>query len=335
VVVGFSGGADSSCLLDLLRRLDIDLIAAHLNHSQRPEAKEEERHCRRFAEALGVPFVSGRADVPRMSEELKIGIEEAGRQARYTFLAQALHGTGASLIATAHTKTDHVETVIQHLARGTGLAGLSGIPARRENVVRPLLPFRRAETSSYCRERGFTVLEDPGNHDINFSRARVRHRILPELEQINPNVYDAVTRLAQVAADEDRFLNGMAAAMLERCEIVLNGELSFLTRDLEVALDRGALGAHPEVLVNRGIRLAAEVLGGTLDYSQTNAIAAGLREGGKGSITCEGGEVGVEGGVDGGFIKNLSALQSPPVSMGHRDTGGDGEHRPGVADRGV
>jgi len=294
VVVGFSGGADSTCLLHLLHGLGIDTVAAHLNHGQRAEAEGDECACRSFAEGLGTQFVSGNAQVPKMAEELRIGIEEAGRRARYAFLERVAHGCNAALIATAHTKSDHVETVIHHIVRGTGLAGLAGIPERRDNIVRPLLIFERADTARYCAERGLPVLEDPGNSDLSFSRARIRHRILPEMRQINPGVYEAVTRLSQIASDEDRFMNGMAAAALERSEVVLNGELSFLTNDLELGLDRARLEAHPPVLVRRGIRLAVEVLGSSFDHHQTALVTEGLASAESGSVTAEGGEVVVE-----------------------------------------
>ena len=294
VLVGYSGGADSTCLLHLLSQLEVPVIAAHLNHGQRAEAAADERHCRKFAEQCGAPFASGKADVPRMSAELKMGLEEAGRSARYNFLEQTLHAAGADLIATGHTKTDQVETIIHHMARGAGISGLAGIPERRGNIVRPLLTFERGETYEYCRQHGFAVLDDPSNSDLSLSRARIRHRILPELQRVNPNVFDAVIRLSQIAADEDRFLNGLAAAALERSEATLNGELAFLTKDVELGLDRSLLLSHPAVLVSRGIRLAVEALGGALDYPQTVTVVSGLAALDKGSVTAEGGKIVVE-----------------------------------------
>ena len=96
-----------------------------------------------------------------------------------------------------------------NLARGTGLAGLTGIPERRENIVRPLLPFTREQCREYCRDRGFWFHDDPSNEDLSFSRARVRHRIIPELEAINPGAGEAIARMSELVEEEDRFLNGM------------------------------------------------------------------------------------------------------------------------------
>src|SRR4051794_31978473 len=100
VLVGYSGGADSTCLLHLLHEMQVSIVAAHLHHSQRHEADTELKLCQAFCEELGVPFVSGRADVPRMSRDLKIGVEEAGRRARYEFLESAAARIGCDLIAT-------------------------------------------------------------------------------------------------------------------------------------------------------------------------------------------------------------------------------------------
>src|SRR6185312_8815751 len=113
---------------------------------------------------------------------------------------------GCNLIATGHTKTDHSETILMNIARGTGLHGLAGIPERRENIVRPLLPFTREETTAYCAEHGFWTHEDPSNIDLRFSRARVRHRIAPEMRLINGGLDDSLQRLSEISSAEDRYM---------------------------------------------------------------------------------------------------------------------------------
>jgi tRNA(Ile)-lysidine synthase len=294
VLVGYSGGADSTCLLHLLHLLETDVVAAHLHHGQRPEADKELKLCEAFCNGLGIPFASGRADVPKLSIDMKIGVEEAGREARYGFFQQAAFQTGCSLIATAHTLSDHVETILLNIARGSGLAGLSGIPEKRENIVRPLLLFSRDETRAYCEGLGFWFHDDPANEDLAFSRARVRHRILPELRSINPATEAVIARLAATAGAEDRFLDSMAAAALEQSERRVNGDLHFLTEDVEVILNRVSLSSLPPVLFNRSIRLVAEVLGASLTSEQTEILSKGVATEQKGSVTAEGGEVSIE-----------------------------------------
>ena len=294
VLVGYSGGADSTCLIHLLKQLEIDIFAAHLHHGQRAEADKEQQLCQAFCEELGIPFVSGKADVPRLAKDMKISVEHAGREARYGFFQQAAFQTGCNLIATAHTLSDNVETVLLNLARGSGIAGLAGIPLRRDNIIRPLMIFTREETRSYCEQLGFWFHDDPANEDLTFSRARVRHRILPELKAINPAVDDAIARLAKLAEEEDSFLDSMAAAALEKSELSPNGALHFLTADVEAILDKETLSTLPAVLFKRSLRLVAGVLGASLTAEQTEALVRGITNEEKGSVTSEGGEVAFE-----------------------------------------
>lgn len=323
VVVGLSGGADSVCLVHLLHRAGIDLAAAHLHHGQRSEADEELDKCQAYAEQLGIDFIAGRADVPRMSEELGIGIEEAGRRARYSFFRQALHQASANLVATAHTQDDHVETVLLNLTRGTGTAGLAGIPERRDGIIRPMLPFTRAEARAYCAEQGLWFHDDPGNEDLSFSRVRMRLRVIPELEKINPEVRQSIARLADIAGKEDRFLNGMAAAALEQAEEPLNGPLRFLTLDSEARFRADHLRALPDALMRRSIRLAVAALGSTLTYHQTDLIAEGLAERGSGSITTEEDSVHIswtEDRLDTALAQSVEPFRSSLVVPGETES---------------
>ncbi|MCC7435863.1 MAG: tRNA lysidine(34) synthetase TilS [Methanoregulaceae archaeon] len=306
VLVGYSGGADSTTLLHLLHRAGVDVIAAHLHHGQREEAEMEMRLCEAFCGELGVAFVSGRADVPMIGEQMGIGLEEAGRHARYEFFRQAAFRLGAGAIATAHTRDDHVETVLLNLTRGSGMAGLAGIPERRDSVIRPLLLFTRAETRAYCDEHALWTHDDPANRDISFARARVRHRVIPELRAINPEVDAAVARMAETLDQEHRFLDAMAARALEDAECPLNGELRFMTLDCEVAFHRRLVEAMPSVLFRRAIRLATGAMGQALDHHQTLSVEEGLQHGENGSVTAEGGRVCVEWDADLLHVRDLS-----------------------------
>jgi len=290
VLVGYSGGADSTCLLHLLKQAGVDVYAAHLHHGQRVEADKELKLCEAFCNEQEIPFISGRADVPRMSMDLKMGIEEAGRMARYNFLEQGAKRLECDLIATAHTRTDHVETILFNLARGTGPQGLAGIPVRRQNIVRPLLVFSREETVAYCQEHGLWFHNDPGNDNLDFSRVRVRQRISPELEIINPRYEAAIAKCASIIDEEGRFLNGAAAAALEQSEVVLNGPLAFLTKDVELAFSKSHLMSLPPVLFKRASRLAFQALGASLDFEQTEFLLARIQDL-RGSLTADGGEI--------------------------------------------
>lgn len=289
VLVGFSGGADSTCLLHLLAQLGFPVVGAHLDHGQRPEAPAEAEHCEAFCRELGVGFVAGRADVPALAEALGVGLEEAGREARYEFFRKAAAQQCCDLIATAHTRDDHLETIVLNLCRGTGLAGLAGIPERRDAIVRPLLPFSREETRAYCREHGLAFLEDPGNTDRRFARVRVRLDVLPALRAVHPGCDRALERLSRLAAEEDRYLNSLAAAALEQCEVPLNGPLRFLTEDLEAAFDRDRLLAFPAVPVRRALRLLGSVFGASSEEEGIADLLSALTKEECGSFTYPGG----------------------------------------------
>lgn len=294
VVVGYSGGADSTAMLHLLHLAGIDVIAAHLHHGQRDEADQELLECEKFCASIDVPFVSGKADVPRIAEETKVGLEEAGRNARYTFLRTVASRFGCSLIATAHTRNDLVETVLFNLARGTGLTGLAGILPKRGQIVRPLLSFTRTETRDYCKEQGFWTHDDPANSDLQFSRARIRHRVLPELRLINSKADEAIERLSKLAREEDDYLDSIGGAALQHAEMPLNGELQFLTSDVEAAFRREVVAKLHPVILRRALHLAAHAFGGQLSSQLISVLESQLRQDGKGSITTEGGEVVLE-----------------------------------------
>ncbi len=285
VLVGYSGGADSTCLLHLLHKAGIDVVAATLHHGQRTEADEELQRCEEFATSLGIAFLSGRADVPAMAAQAKIGIEEAGRNARKIFLRHAAAQTECGLIATGHTRDDQVETVLMRIARGTGIAGLGGIHPVREGFIRPILPFSRAETVRYCEENGLWFTHDSGNFDEAFTRVRIRQRITPEFESINPQFATAVERLAETARAEDEFLDRMAAGLLESAERPINGSLAFLTQDCELELDSRILQSSPDVLVRRAIRLACNFIGGTAEFHHIDLAMQRLNSQKSGSIS--------------------------------------------------
>ncbi len=307
ILVGYSGGADSTCLLTLLVELGCDVVAAHLHHGMRVEADREANLSEAYAESLGIPFLMGRADVPLIAEQAKIGLEEAGRNARYNFLNRAASGFSCSLIATAHTADDQVETILFRAIRGAGLAGLAGIPEQRDNIVRPLLPFSRTETRAYCEANGLWFHDDPANEDLSNSRVRLRRLVLPELEKSHPGARANLLKLGKIAAEETKFLDGMAAAALEQSEMPLNDSLGFLSSSVEVAFHRPRLESLPAILFKRAIKLAVRSLGAELTFAQMSTLE---RLGSDGSITTDEGEIAIEWNTERIHIRSLD-VESP------------------------
>ncbi len=201
VIVAVSGGPDSMALLHVLwearERLGLTLEVAGVDHGLRPAAAEELALVRARAEALGLPFVRLAVDVAR--HRRGAGLQEAARRARLDALMALAGARGARRVALGHQADDQAETVLFRIVRGTGLAGLQGIPYRRDPFVRPLLDLSRREIVRYLRRRSIPFIEDPSNADLRFARARIRHRHLPALAEENPRVAEALVALAAAA----------------------------------------------------------------------------------------------------------------------------------------
>jgi tRNA(Ile)-lysidine synthase len=219
VVVGVSGGSDSVGLLEILRQFapeyDLELHVVHLNHMLRPEAADDAAFVRQLALCLNLPVTIGCARVGAIARRLRIGIEEAGRLARYQLLEQVADRVGAQRIAMGHHAGDQVETVLFNLMRGTGPGGLAGIPPRRGRVVRPLLCASREEIAAYCRTAGLEWRTDASNLSPEYLRNRIRHRLLPILRaEFNPRIDQAVLRLAEIVGEENRWIGRHVESLL-------------------------------------------------------------------------------------------------------------------------
>ncbi len=220
VVVGVSGGADSVALLHILKELapeySLQLHVAHLNHLLRPGARAEAAFVQRLAHKWKIPVTTGCCRVARLAAFSGLGIEEAARQARYQFLSYVARRVGAQRIAVGHNADDRVETVLFNIMRGTGPAGLSGIPARRGIVIRPLLGVTREEIEAYCRDRGLAWCTDPSNLETFYFRNKIRRKLLPYLRrEFNPNLDQAILRLADIMQAENFFLERLASRLLK------------------------------------------------------------------------------------------------------------------------
>jgi len=204
VLVAVSGGPDSMALLHALwearERLGIALEVASVDHGLRPEAAAEIALVRARAEALELPFLPVAVQVRR--ERGRASLQDAARRARLGALAALAAARGAGRVALGHNADDQAETVLFRIVRGTGLRGLGGIPYRRDPFVRPLLDVRRSEIEHYLVRRSIPFVRDPSNDDPRYTRARIRHRILPMLAAENPRVAVALVNLARAARGE-------------------------------------------------------------------------------------------------------------------------------------
>jgi tRNA(Ile)-lysidine synthase len=228
VLVALSGGADSMALLNffIINRgvLRINkILAAHINHGLRGEESErDEAFAAQQCRNLGIELFVHKANVAKEAKESREGIEEAGRRIRYSFLfAKAMEHD--AYIATAHTLSDSVETVLLNEVRGCGLRGLSGIPPirmidkgdRSIRIIRPLIDCTRSDIEDFCFSNSILYMADSTNNDIEFSRNRIRSRVIPELKSVNPDVESAFLRLMRHAREDGNLLNSLAENKLD------------------------------------------------------------------------------------------------------------------------
>lgn len=169
--------------LDWQPMLNLQLGVVHVNHMLRgTEADEDEAFVADVAESLGLPFYAYRRDVAAIAEEKGLSLEEAGRYARYDCFEACVKEHSADAVATAHHLDDHAETVLMHLLSGTGLDGLAGIRVRRERFIRPLLFATRNQVEAYAKQNALNWREDSSNNDLRLLRNRIRHLIIPYME---------------------------------------------------------------------------------------------------------------------------------------------------------
>lgn len=280
VVVGLSGGADSSALLEALYLLkeqySLSLFAAHINHGIRgEEADNDEAFAERLAKQRDIPFLCLKADAPAYAKEHRIGLEEAGRRIRYDYFESCAKG---GKIATAHTLSDNAETVLLHLSRGAGTKGLCGIPPIRGNIIRPLIECSRDEVEDFCKKRSLDFVTDSTNLCDDYSRNFIRNNIIPLFKKLNPGFERAVSRSAAIAAGEQGFIERAAQKALSDCAEKPFPQDAQNTTD---SLDTAKLLSLDEGLRMRVLKLFLEGLfkKSTVDYSLVSRLNDSLDTG--------------------------------------------------------
>ena len=229
VVLAVSGGPDSICMLDVISKIlkvvntnpeptdkvvnlnpepaDNQIVVAHVNHMIREEACEDERFVKDFCQKIGVEFYSKSIDVQKIANNNKIGLEEAGRMARYEFFDEVANLTNSNKIAIAHNKNDNVETIIMHALRGSGTYGLQGIQAKNGKYIRPLIDCERAEIEEYCKENNINARIDKTNFENVYTRNKIRNVVIPYIKkEFNPNIIETICRLSNVIIDQDCYI---------------------------------------------------------------------------------------------------------------------------------
>jgi tRNA(Ile)-lysidine synthase len=265
VIVALSGGPDSVCLFDILAilrsKLKNNLKACHFNHKLRGAASErDKKFVQKLCQKYGVELIE--ADWNNKPKNKKASEEEA-RNARYEFFEKILKTErGEAKIALAHNSNDLAETLVQRLIRGTGLKGLRSIPSQRENFIRPLLKFSRTDILEYLKLKNIKYRTDKSNFNLDFLRNKIRHRILPQLKKINPNVIEALGSTSRAIEDDYDFLESVTEDKLRQI-IEKRG-------NSEIVLNYKKWATLSPSLSRLTLRLSVEYLGGGEDINYSH-----------------------------------------------------------------
>lgn len=269
VVAAVSGGSDSMAMLSVLNSLKdemkFSLCAAHVNHCLRGEnADADEKFVCEKCREWGVKLYVKRADVAALAAEQGIGLEECGRNVRYEFF----NSIGGDVIATAHNLSDRAETFLFNFARGSALRGLCSIPPVRGNVIRPVIDCTKAEIVDYCEKNGVDYVTDATNADVAYSRNRIRHNVVTELQKINPSFESGAGRCISALNEDEDFLSSLAADAVKNAEC--GGGFS-----------AEMLGSLPVPVKKRAvIKIAESVKGVTPEYKFVGRICSLFETGG-------------------------------------------------------
>jgi tRNA(Ile)-lysidine synthetase-like protein len=259
VAVACSGGIDSLALLHLLRfsvpELGVRIAVAHFDHRMRSGSAQDVSWMKGLTEAWGLPLFAGHA--PRVPRD-----EAEARELRYAFFDDLISRGEVDAVLTAHHADDQVETVLFRALRGTGMAGLEGIPERRApGIVRPLLPYSRAELEAYAGHHRLRPRVDPTNGSLAFARNRVRLRLLPLLDEVHPGARGGLLRLARNAARTGEALEALLTP--------LRADVETARAEREIELDRNALLDFPPSVRPELLRSLARSVGIRLTESGT------------------------------------------------------------------
>ena len=276
VTVALSGGADSVALLHALwslrDKLSINVKAAHLNHGIRgAEADRDEAFVKWLCLKFDIPIVCETVDIPSLAKEKGQSLELCAREVRYEFLSRNAEG----LIATAHTASDNTETLLFNLTRGSGTKGLAGIPPKRDNFIRPLIFCSRYDVEKYCIDNSLSYVTDSTNLTDDYTRNKIRHKVVTTLKEINPSLEDAFVRATDILREDNEALEFFTNEALFKA-ISDDGLLCESVNNLPTAVAK-------RVIIKYAQTVETEL---KLDYLHVNALCEICKNGGKISLPC-------------------------------------------------
>ncbi len=241
LLISLSGGADSVLALSFFdkyrRKYKIQICALHINHSLRgSESDSDEEFCRMLCNNINIEFYSEKIDVSAFAKREKLSIEEAARNIRYEKLSDYLKISKSNKIVTAHNLDDNTETVLLNLFRGTGLKGLSGIPIKRDNIIRPFLSVSKIDIVKFLNNEGIEFRIDSTNNENNFKRNYLRNEIIPKIkEQINQGVDQNVLKLSQIVRNSNLIINNLVTENISKFITYTKSEVK-ISKEIKIAV---------------------------------------------------------------------------------------------------
>jgi len=271
VLIALSGGPDSVTLLHVLlslkEELQIEVFAAHLNHMLRGEESErDERFVKELCKKWNVPLLTGKVNVKELSKGKNT--EAVAREVRYKFLQEKLKEINGDLIATGHTASDLLETVLLNLVKGAGVKGLRGFLPKRDRIVRPLFEVTREEVEAYVKEKGLPFVVDSSNLSTEYERNLLRLKVVPVLKEINPSVETAILRTTEILRDVEEFLELSVEPFLK--EFLKEGKFCIPLTEFKKLHD-----ALRKELITRAYRA---LTGESLSYENVSSVISLLRK---------------------------------------------------------
>jgi len=208
ILIAISGGIDSVILTHLLQQLNFAISLAHCNFNLRgEESNKDEKFVRELAKNLKVPVFIKSFKTKEYAKENKLSIQETARNLRYNWFEELLKQNNLDYVLTAHNLNDNLETFLINFTRGTGLQGLTGIPVINNKTVRPLLEFSREHIENFAKENNINWREDQSNANTKYTRNKIRHKVLPILKEINPNILDSFKNTTLHLKDSEKIIN--------------------------------------------------------------------------------------------------------------------------------
>lgn len=274
ILAAVSGGADSVCLMLSLRQLGYDVCAVHVEHGIRGEESLEDcAFVRKLCEEQGIALTVVPVNAPSAAQGFSLSLEEAARLVRWKALMETSDRLGIRVIATAHHRTDQAETVLWNLIRGSSLTGLGGIRAVRQEdgrlIIRPMIDCERGQIEDYLRQRKVSWQTDSTNADTRLTRNAIRRKVLPLLEELNPQSVLHITQAASDLQQAEDWLSEQTESTF-RDVIRKNGD----GKERDLTADRNALRQCPDFLRARVLRrMIAQCEGGEKDIARAHVAA--------------------------------------------------------------